>query len=84
MADLITRILLNSEQFDNNIKKSAQQITNFQKNAKVASDGFKTAMGFAAKAVGGVGLALSAKEAFDKFVSSSQSTSDAFNKEVSV
>ena len=30
MADLVTRLLLNSSQFDNNIRQSTQQVQQFQ------------------------------------------------------
>lgn len=82
--DLVTRLLLNTNQFDNNIRNSTQQVRGFQQRAEQAGNGIRSIMSVAGKAVAGVGLALSAKEGFDKFISASQTTGDAFNREIAV
>lgn len=53
MADLITRLLLNTQQFDNNLGKSSKQIQGFQKNIQSISAG-------AAKALGPLGAVIGA------------------------
>ena len=39
MADLITRLLLNTQQFDNNLGKSTKQIQGFQQKIQGFSSG---------------------------------------------
>lgn len=72
MADLVTRLLLNSSNFDNNIRKSSQQIQQFQKTAQnvTASIG---------KFAGALGIAMGANEAFERVIRGSQTTSDAYD-----
>lgn len=73
MADLVTRLLLNTQQFDNNINKSARQIQGFQQRINTFSSAAITSF---TKFAGGIGIALSASEAFEKGLRSCQSTSD--------
>ena len=78
--DLVTRLLLNSTQFDNNIIKSTKQVQNFQGQAAKMRSG----LGSLAKAftplAAGIGIAMSAQEAFNKVINSSQTLSDSYNK----
>ena len=73
MADLVTRLLLNTQNFDNNINKSARQIQGFQQRINTFSSAAITSF---TKFAGGIGIALSASEAFEKGLRSCQSTSD--------
>ena len=73
MADLVTRLLLNTQQFDNNINKSARQIQGFQQRINTFSSAAITSF---TKFAGGIGIALSASESFEKGLRSCQSTSD--------
>jgi hypothetical protein len=52
MADLVTRLLLNSENFDNNIRKSTKQIQDFKARANATTRGVTQVL----NNVGGAGL----------------------------
>ena len=67
MADLVTRLLLNSSQFDNSIRQSTQQIQQFQ----TISRNITATVG---KFAGILGVAMSATEIFDRAVNSSRET----------
>lgn len=69
MADLVTRLLLNSSQFDNNIKKSTQQVQQFQ----AAGKNITATIG---KFAGALGVAMTVGEAFNKVLNSSQTLGD--------
>lgn len=69
MADLVTRLLLNSSQFDNNIRQSTQQVQQFQ---QVGRNITATIGRFA----GVLGVAMTAGEAFNKVLNSSQTLGD--------
>ena len=69
MADLVTRLLLNSSQFDNNIRQSTQQVQQFQNTARNIT-------GMIGKFAGALGLAMGAGEAFNKVLNSSQTLGD--------
>lgn len=76
MADLVTRLLLNTQNFDNNINKSAKQIQGFQQRINTFSSAAITSF---TKFAGGIGIALTASEAFEKGIRSCQTTSDLFD-----
>lgn len=76
MADLITRLILNTQQFDQNIGKSSKQIQGFQQKIQGFSSGAISAF---TKFAGGIGLAISAGEALNKMMRSNQTTSDMFD-----
>lgn len=69
MADLVTRLLLNSSQFDDNIKKSTQQVQQFQ----AAGKNITATIG---KFAGALGVAMTVGEAFNKVLNSSQTLGD--------
>lgn len=73
--DLITRLLLNTQQFDQNLGKSSQQIQGFQQKINTFSSG---AVGAFTKFAGVVGLAMGGMEAFNKAIQSNQTTADAW------
>ena len=76
MADLITRLILNTQQFDQNIGKSSKQIQGFQQKIQGFSSGAISAF---TKFASGIGLAISAGEALNKMMRSNQTTSDMFD-----
>lgn len=79
MADLITKLLLNTQQFDNNLGKSTKQIKEFQKKIdNFASDTKKSLVKFA----GTVGIAVTALEGLEKIIRSNQTTSDLFDNNI--
>ena len=73
MADLVTRLLLNSSNFDNNIRKSSLQIQQFQK----IGQSITATLG---KFAGAIGVAMTAQEMLDRTIKSSQTTSDTYNQ----
>lgn len=76
MADLITRLLLNTQQFDNNLGKSTKQIQGFQQKIQSISSASISAF---TKFAGTVGIAITAGEALNKMMRSNQTTSDLFD-----
>ena len=73
MADLVTRLLLNSSNFDNNIRKSSLQIQQFQK----IGQSITATLG---KFAGAIGVAMTAQEMLDRTIKSSQTTSDTYDQ----
>ncbi len=71
--DLVTRLLLNTTQFNNNIAGSTQQVQQFQKIGQTVTSTI-------GKFFGVIGLGMGAMEAFKRTISSTQTTSDAFEK----
>ena len=72
MADLVTRLLLNSSQFDNSIRQSTQQVQSFQKIGEQVK-------GTITKFVGVLGLAVSAQELFTTAINSNSITQNKWN-----
>ncbi len=70
--DLVTRLLLNSSQFDSNIVKSSKQLQEFQNIGKSVT-------GSITKFAAGLGAVGSAAEIFNKFINAGQGSSDAFS-----
>lgn len=79
MADLVTRLLLNTNDFDQNLGRSTQQVQDFQGRVQSFSSGSVAAF---SKFMGVVGLAGGALTAFDKIMQSSQTTSDVFENTI--
>ena len=77
MADLITRLLLNTQQFDNNLGRSSKQIQEFQQKITGFSS---SAISGLTKFAGAIGLTVTAGEAFKKIIASSQTTADEYDK----
>ena len=77
MADIITRLLLKTDDFDANLNRSKQSVNNFQGGI---SDMAKTAGASVAKFAGALGLAVGAGESMMKTINSTQTTGDAFTK----
>lgn len=75
MADLVTRLLLNSSQFDNNIRRSTQQVQQFQ----TVGRNITATIG---KFAGALGLAMTAGEAFNKWAHSSQTLGDEWDNTI--
>lgn len=75
MADLVTRLLLDDKQFNDNIKRSKKQ-------AKQFDDGIAKLKGGMMALAGTLGVAMGASEAFNTAIRSTQATSDAFDKTI--
>lgn len=76
MADIVTRLLLKTNDFDVNLNKSKQSVNSFQNGISGAA---QTAGVGIAKFAGAIGLAVGAGEAFMKTIRSSQATNDVFD-----
>lgn len=73
MADLVTRILLDNKNFNDNIARSKKELETYN---NITSKVTNVIGGLTA----GLGLAMGASEAFNKAINSSQSTGDAWVK----
>ena len=76
MADLITRLLLNTQQFDNNLGKSSKQIQGFQQKIQGFSSGAVSAF---TKFSGAIGIAYGATELLQKGLNSNATLQDKYN-----
>lgn len=76
MADLITRLLLNTQQFDNNLGKSTKQIQGFQQKIQGFSSGAVSAI---TKFAGVLGVAYGATELLQKGLNSNATLQDKYN-----
>ena len=76
MADLITRLLLNTQQFDNNLGKSTKQIQGFQQKIQGFSSGAVSAF---TKFAGVLGVAYGATELLKKGLNSNATLQDKYN-----
>nr|WP_320038852.1 hypothetical protein [uncultured Bacteroides sp.] len=71
MADLVTRILLDNKNFNDNISKSKQQVKDL--------DGITSTISTSIKGLAGMfGLAMGAAEVFNRTIDATQGTADAF------
>lgn len=76
MADLITRLLLNTQQFDNNLGKSTKQIQGFQQKIQGFSSGAVSAF---TKFAGVLVVAYGATELLQKGLNSNATLQDKYN-----
>lgn len=81
MSDIVTRLLLKTNDFDTNLNKAKGSVNGFQGSI---SNMAKTAGAGIAKFAGGVGLAIGASEGFMKVIRGSQTTSDEFDARLRV
>ncbi len=89
MADILCNLKLFTNEYEQNLRKSRQQMQDFSKKSQKAGDGLsnlnKTAS-FARsgllKFAGGIGLAISAGEGLEKMMRSNQTTSDLFDNNI--
>lgn len=79
MADLITRLILNTREFDSSLTSSTREIQQFQQRIQTFSSGAISAF---TKFAGGIGLAVSAGEALNKMMRSNRTTSDMFDNNI--
>jgi hypothetical protein len=78
MADLVTRLLLKSQQFDDTLGKSTAQVRAFEARMKGVGSSVTGVIGTVGKFVPAIGAGMGAMEAFNKIMGSSQTTGDAF------
>lgn len=77
MSDIVTRLLLKTNDFDANLEKSKKGVNNFQGGI---SNMAKTAGAGIVKFAGTIGVAMGAYEGLMKVINSSQTTGDAYVK----
>lgn len=77
MADIITRLLLDTKNFDAKLDRSKSSVNSFQGGI---SNMAKTAKAGVLKFAGAIGVAVGASEAFVKTINSTQTTGDAWVK----
>lgn len=77
MSDIITRLLLKTNDFDANLNRAKGSVNSFQGGISSMA---KTAGAGIMKFAGTIGIAVSAYEGFNKVVNSSQTTGDAWVK----
>lgn len=76
VADLITRLIVDSNGHDAGLKKASLSIKGYMVSAKDMSTAISGVMGVMGKFAGGIGIAMTATEAFTKVMNSSQTTAD--------
>lgn len=76
MSEIVTRLLLNTKDFDANLSRSKRGVKDYESGI---SSFAKTAGAGIAKFAAGLGVAMGAGEAFMKVIRGSQSTSDEFD-----
>lgn len=77
MSDILTRLLLNTSDYDKNLKKAKNSTNDFAGNI-----GGKLVFA-AGKFAAGIGVAMGGVEAFSRVVNASQTTGDAWNNTIS-
>lgn len=89
MADILCKLKLVTDSYESNLKKSRQQMQEFSQKTADANRDFKkfeSTIGAARssflKLAGGIGLAITAGEGFNKMINSSQTLSDEYNRTV--
>lgn len=75
MADILTRLLLDTKGFDANLTKSKQGVNNYQSSITEMA---KNAGAGILKFAGAIGVAVGGMEAFGKTINSTQTTGDAY------
>ena len=76
--DLVVKMTINSQDFDNGLRNAKSSMNKFQKDTLSVSSVFKSAIGGMTKAFAGLGLAVGATEMFKSFINSTQTMSDAW------
>lgn len=77
MSDILTRLLLKTDDFDRNLSRAKQNVGSFE--GKITGMASKAGAGLL-RLAGGIGVAMTAAEGFNKVMSSSQVLSDEYNR----
>ena len=80
MADLVTRLLLNNSNFNNNIQASTKELMAFRRQAETVSSGLSAVTGTLGKMAGAFGVAMGAGEIFGKMLEQNQTFGDNFRR----
>lgn len=79
MSDIITRLLLKTNDFDANLNRAKGSVNSFQGGISSMA---KTAGAGVLKFAGTLGIAVGAYEGFNKLMNSSQTLSDEYNRTI--
>lgn len=79
MSDIVTRLLLKTNDFDANLEKSKKNVNGFQGGI---SNMAKTAGASIIKFAGAIGIAVAASEGFNKIMNSSQTLGDEYARTI--
>ena len=79
MADIVTRLLLKTNDFDANLNKAKESVNSFQNGITSMA---QTAGAGIMKFAGTLGIAVGAYEGFNKIMNSSQTLSDEYNRTI--
>ena len=77
--DLVVKLTINSNDFDNGLKNAKASMNRFQSDAKTWSASFKSVIGGMTKAFGALGIAVGGAQMFKSFINSTQTMGDAWN-----
>ena len=80
MADLVTRLLLQTNNFDDGITKSAAEIRAMRATAENANKSFNLVKGTIGKFASVLGIAMTAGEALNRAINGCRASTDAFGK----
>ena len=76
--DLVVKMTINSNDFDNGLKNAKASMNRFQGDAKTWSASFKSVIGGMTKAFGALGIAVGGAQFFKSFIGSTQKMGDAW------
>lgn len=77
--DLVVKMTINSNEFDNGLKNAKASMNKFNADAKGMGASFKNVIGGMTKAFGALGIAVGGAQLFKSFISSTQTMGDAWN-----
>lgn len=77
--DMVIKLTINSNDFDNGLKNAKASMNRFQGEAKTWSASFKSVIGGMTKAFGALGIAVGGAQIFKSFINSTQTMGDAWN-----
>lgn len=77
--DLVVKMTINSQDFDNGLRNAKSSMNRFQSDAKTWSASFKSVIGGMTKAFGALGIAVGGAQIFKSFINSTQTMGDAWN-----
>ena len=77
--DLVVKMTINSNDFDNGLKNAKSSMNKFNADAKGMGASFKNVIGGMTKAFGALGIAVGGAQFFKSFIGSTQTMGDAWN-----
>ena len=80
--DLVVKLTINSDNFDNGLKNTKASMNKFNSDAKGMGSSFKSVIGGMSKAFTALGVAMAAKNIFKDFMKSTESMKDSWQNEI--